>query len=184
MTEERRASLDAPIALVALMLALVAGFALVPRLFSARQPAMVGKEAPDFTLPVVANAPTEAGSHDKMTLSDLRGRAVVLDFWATWCGPCRVEAPIVNKVAARFRDRGLVTVGVNTSDEESLAAPWVKRNGISFPIVYDEKNQAARAFGVDNLPTLVVISKSGKIVAMRTGVTDDSELEALIRQAL
>jgi peroxiredoxin len=180
VTDEPK-SVAAPLTLAALMLALVAAFAIVPRFFHARQPALVGKDAPDFTLPVVANGASES---PRVSLSDFRGRAVVLDFWATWCGPCRVEAPIVNKVAARYKDRGLVTVGVNTSDEENLAAPWAQRNGISFPIVFDEKNQAARAFGVENLPTLVVISRSGKILAMRTGVTDDAELEALVRQAL
>ena len=109
---------------------------------------------------------------------------VVLDFWATWCGPCRAEAPVVDGLASRFKDKGLVTLGVNTSDEEGLAAAWAARNRISFPIVYDRNNTIAGAYDVHNIPTLVVIDRQGKIHAVRTGVTPGSELERLVREVL
>ncbi len=92
--------------------------------------------------------------------------------------------PIVNGIAQRFKDRGLVVVGVNTSDERGLAERFVARRGVSFPIVYDEGNSVAHSFRVDNLPTLVVVSKTGKIVAIRHGITSDSDLERLVRQVL
>ena len=99
----------------------------------------------------------------------LRGHAVVLDFWATWCGPCQAEAPIVNTIAQRYKDRGLVVVGVNTSDEDGLAARFVAEKGLTFPIVYDEGNSDREATTAStSLPTLIVVSKTGKIVAIRT----------------
>jgi thiol-disulfide isomerase/thioredoxin len=137
---------------------------------------------------VVANAPdAPAGPVSEkttMTMSALRGHPVVLDFWATWCGPCQAEAPIVNGIAQRFKDRGLVVIGVNTSDAEGLAARFAIKKGLTFPIVFDDGNAIANKYRVDNLPTLIVVSKEGKMVAVRHGVTSDAELERLVRQVL
>jgi thiol-disulfide isomerase/thioredoxin len=109
---------------------------------------------------------------------------VVLDFWATWCGPCRLEAPVVNKLAQRFKERGLVVVGVDTSEPAGNARPWALEHGLSYPIVYDTNNETAEHYGVMNMPTLVVISKSGKVTAVREGLTNDAELESLVHGVL
>ncbi len=180
-TDDRPLSVP-PLVLVAVAL-LIGGFAILPRVFKPQEGELVGKAAPDFTLKLVMNEAI-AGGKPGLTLSDLRGQAVVLDFWASWCGPCQAEAPIINKVAQRYKDRGLVVVGVNTSDNEQKARAWAAQRGLSFPIVYDGNDATARAYGVENLPTLVVVSRTGNVIAVRTGMTDDAELEALVKQAL
>jgi cytochrome c biogenesis protein CcmG/thiol:disulfide interchange protein DsbE len=170
-----------PVAMALVVFGLLATFAIVPRLIRPSQGRMSGSEAPDITATFVANAPEKA---ETFKLSDARGHAVLLDFWATWCPPCRAELPIIDRLASKYKDRGLVVVGVNTSEESGLAAPFVKRAGLSFPIAYDDGGRASHAYGVENLPTLVVISKTGKVVAVRTGVTSDADLEKLIQKAL
>jgi cytochrome c biogenesis protein CcmG, thiol:disulfide interchange protein DsbE len=161
---------------------LAAGFALIPRLSRGCEGSLFSNDpAPDFSAHIVANAPSDA---KELKLSELRGHPVVLDFWATWCGPCQAEAPIVDGLAQRYRDRGLVVVGVNTSDEAGLAERFVRRKGLTFPIVYDEGNAIAQAFKVGNLPTLIVVDKEGKIVAVRQGVTSESALEDLVKRVL
>lgn len=164
--------------------ALAAGFAIVPRLTQSCDRASGTKDAADFTASVLAN-PAEP-SQTSMTMSALRGRPVVLDFWATWCQPCQAEAPIVNGIAQRFKDRGLVVIGVNTADPEGprLAPAFAKRKGLTFPILFDEGNTIAQKYDAGNLPTLVFISKEGKIVARREGITSESELERIVRQIL
>ncbi|MCL2722860.1 MAG: redoxin family protein [Polyangiaceae bacterium] len=166
---------------VLVILALGAGFIVVPRVMHGYVNRGPAEDAPDFTAVVVANAPDGQKS---LNLAALRGHPVLLDFWATWCPPCQAELPIMNGLAARFKDKGLVVVGVNTSDEEGLAAPLVARRNIGFPIVYDRGDAIASKYGVNNLPTLVLVSKEGKIVAVRRGVTSDSDLERLIRREL
>ncbi len=171
------------------VLALAAGFALIPRATDGCASAALDEEAPDWDAKIVANAGAvtrEAGVEptDRLDLKSLRGHAVVLDFWATWCGPCQMEAPIVNTIAQRYRSRGLAVVGVNTSDEDGLAAAFVRKKQLGFPVVYDESNTIAKKYGVRNLPTLVVISKTGKIVAVRTGVTSDNALDEIVRRYL
>ncbi len=146
-----------------------------------------GRDAADFRAPLVLNAPAApaapAGAKE-LVLSDLRGHAVILDFWASWCGPCRAEAPVLQRLHERYAAEGLVVVGVNTSDEEGAAAPTARHLKLTFPIVYDDDQRVAKLYGVTGLPTLVVISKTGKIVAIRTGTTSEVALEELVRKAL
>jgi cytochrome c biogenesis protein CcmG/thiol:disulfide interchange protein DsbE len=173
----------APASLVMVAI-LVAGFALVPRAVHAMFKSGEGAVAPAFSLPVLLSDGAPATSASKLSLAQLQGKVVILDFWASWCGPCQLEAPLVNKVAQRFKDRGVVAVGINTSDQAGRGTAWALSKGLTFPIVHDDDEAAAHAYNVDSLPTLVVISRTGRIVATRTGVTDDAELDSLVRQAL
>ncbi len=174
----------------ALVVALAAGFALLPRLTRGCEPTPLDQPAPNFTARIVANAGAvnalteDSGTPSTLSLASLQGHPVLLDFWATWCGPCQAESPIIQTIAERYKAKGLVVVGVNTSDQDGLAARFVAQKRLSFPIVYDTDNAIANSFGVSSLPTLVVISKSGRIVAIRRGVTSDSALDALIRREL
>jgi thiol-disulfide isomerase/thioredoxin len=165
---------------LALVVGLVGGFAFLPRLLHA-QPG----EAPDFALDVVANGAQLPGDPSRVHLGDLRGSAVLLDFWATWCGPCRAEAPIVDRIARRWRDKGVVVVGVNEDKpDEGDPRAFALAENLSYPIARDPAGQTMRRYDADSLPTLVVVSRTGKVVAIRTGITEDAELERLIRQAL
>jgi cytochrome c biogenesis protein CcmG/thiol:disulfide interchange protein DsbE len=164
---------------------LVAGVALIPRVFArtmaVNEGPLVGKAAPAFSLPLVANGRQGQSS---IALADLKGNAVILDFWATWCGPCKAEAPIVNSVANRFRDQGLTVVGINTSDREGLGGPWAVAHHLDYPIAFDTGNVAASDYGVEAMPTLIVISRKGEVIAVREGVTDADELATLVKKAL
>jgi thiol-disulfide isomerase/thioredoxin len=183
------ASARSNLGVLGLIVLLLAGFAILPRILRRHHGASVGRPAPDFTLALVANgaslgdAPRE--EETSLKLSELRGRAVLLDFWATWCEPCRLQAPIVDQVARRWHDRGVVVVGVDT-DTPDQGDPrfFARAHGLSYPIVHDSVGVTSRAYDVEDLPTLVVVSRLGKIVAVRTGLTDEAELERLVRQAL
>ena len=166
-----------PLSIGVIVVALIAAVAFLPRALPQGQ---MGGDAPDFTVPLVQNAAGAPSFH----LGDQRGHPVLLDFWATWCGPCKAQSPVVNRIAARYKDRGLVVVGVNTSDEEGLAAAYAQGHGLSFPMAYDKGNNAARIYDVQNLPTMVLISKTGKLIAVRQGMTSDDELDRLVRAAL
>jgi cytochrome c biogenesis protein CcmG, thiol:disulfide interchange protein DsbE len=176
-----------PVAIGVVIAAMVVGFAWLPRVLASTGTTSEGRDAPDFHVKLVANAETLAvppqAPPEAISLADVSGHPVILDFWATWCGPCRAQAPIVDKVSQRYHDKGLIVVGINTSDEDGLAAPFARREGLSYPIAFDP-GPAAHAYGADALPTLVVISRTGKIVAVRQGVTDAAELERLVDKAL
>jgi cytochrome c biogenesis protein CcmG, thiol:disulfide interchange protein DsbE len=170
---------------IGLVVLLVAGFALLPRIAAVHEASIVGRDGPDFSLALVANGATLGGDGNPLSMTQLRGHAVILDFWATWCGPCRVEAPIVNQVARRWRDRGVVVVGVNTdTPDQGDPREFALAEGLTYPIVHDTRGEASRLYDVANLPTLVVLSRSGKVIAVRVGITDDAEIDKLLRRAL
>jgi peroxiredoxin len=168
------------------VLALAAGFALVPRALDAMK-TQNAEAAHDFDaalMPASARGPLAAETA-RVKLADLRGKPVLLDFTASWCPSCQSQGPIVNGIAQRFQDKGLVVVGVDTSEEDrAWADKWVQRKRFMFPIVFDEGNAVAHEYGVSALPTLVVISKDGKIVAVRHGITSDADLESLVKRVL
>jgi cytochrome c biogenesis protein CcmG, thiol:disulfide interchange protein DsbE len=170
---------------LALVVGVLGAVVLLPRIFPSGESAMVGRQAPDFDLRLVANGDSLGSDAQTLRLRDLRGRAVVLDFWATWCDHCRAEAPVVERVAKRWKDRNVAIVGVDT-DTPGQGDPreFARRLGLSYPIVHDIEGDATRAYGIEGLPTLVVVSPLGRVVAVRSGETDDRELDRLVKLAL
>ncbi len=140
---------------------------------------LVGKPAPDFALDVIHNG--EPGA--KMQLAKLQGKPVLMAFWATWCGVCRAEAPILNRVAERYKERGLVVLGVDTAEKPGLGGPVARRLGMVYPVVYDDSG-VDDLYGVKALPTLVVVGRDGQVQAVRVGLVDESSLDALVSAAL
>lgn len=156
----------------------LAVLALLPR-FAPAGGGKTGAAAPDFSLPVVENGDPGA----RLALADLRGEAVLIDFWASWCGPCTLQAPIVDRVGKRYASRGLHVLGVNVDDTAEVAAAHARKLGVAYPILLDE-GTVQRAYGVSRLPSLVVVDREGKIVAMTSGVVDEDALDRMVRSAL
>ena len=107
-----------------LVLAAVLGYAILP-LFNTPKSKLIGYPAAMFTLPVMAGG--EPGS--RVSLRDLRGKVVVLDFWASWCAPCRAEAPVIDRVARRHDGKGVVVLGVTTNDDDWQRAAYCDHRG-------------------------------------------------------
>jgi cytochrome c biogenesis protein CcmG, thiol:disulfide interchange protein DsbE len=162
---------------LALVIAVSVMFAFVVLPYIRPKSKLEGGVAPDFVLPIIHQG--EPGN--RIRLSDLRGKTVVLDFWASWCAPCREQAPILDALARRHQPGGdLVVVGVNTSDERDSAIQFARSMSLSYASVLDEGNRVAAAYAVTGLPTLVVVDPGGKIVAVRRNVVRKKELDELV----
>lgn len=113
--------------------------------------------APDITL----NTP----GGETYALSDLRGQAVLVNLWATWCPPCRAEMPTIQKVYEEFKDQGFVVLGVNLTyqDDSTAVVPFVQEYGLSFPILIDETGKVAQKYELRSLPSSFFIDRSGII---------------------
>lgn len=154
------------------------GYAVLPHMDPGNS-RLRGEQSPDFTLRVISGG--EPGN--RWALSDQRGRVVVLDFWASWCAPCRTQAPILEKFAAKHADDDVAVIGVNTGDVEPAAMEFIRSVGITYPVVFDEQGLVSRAFGAQELPTLVVITPSGKVSSIDARIVREAELEQLVQQA-
>ncbi len=125
--------------------------------------------APALTLrPLVAEAPA--------SLSDYRGKVVVLNFWASWCAPCRDESPLLQRWHVRIHSQGGTVLGVNVLDVRSDARAFVEGYGLTYPMLRDGSPDSSEAFGVVGYPETFVIDRRGRIAAATHGPVDDSDL--------
>ena len=117
----------------------------------------VGFLAPDFSLP--------STDGQSIRLSDLRGQAVLVNLWATWCPPCRAEMPAIEKIYNEYKDDGLVVLAVNMTyqDDASEILPFVQEHGLTFPILLDESAVVGRAYQLRSLPSSFFITREGII---------------------
>jgi thiol-disulfide isomerase/thioredoxin len=162
---------------IAALIALSALFALgvMPRLW-APGGKLLNQPAPDFTLPVAANGDDGA----RLQLSDLRDKVVVLDFWASWCGPCAMQAPILDRIARKYEGE-VVVLGINVGESAAVARRYASQKGLSYMILADEDGQTQALYGADTLPTVVLIDRQGNITTFVQGVVRQSALERAIR---
>ena len=118
-------------------------------------------DAPDFDLPALDGG--------QLQLSSFRGKVVLLNFWATWCVPCREEMPDLEAAQTRYGDQGLAVIGVNIAETAALARAFVDEVGVTFPIVLDEDVSMAASFRVSGLPVSILIDRHGIIVYRHYG---------------
>lgn len=139
--------------------------------------ASIGEPAPGFTLP------TPGGG--ALALSDLRGRPVVLNFFATWCVPCRVEMPFLQAAHERYGSDKLTILGIDVQEPEDLVSAYLDELGLTFPVVLDESGGQLSAYGIRSLPTTVLIDEAGKVVTIHRGVfTSPRQLDSTLRFVL
>lgn len=162
-------------ALAPLLLLGALGIVLLQRL-PAISPTAVGSVAPDF---VLADLDGNA-----VRLADLRGQPVVLNFWASWCGPCVEEFPLLREAAERHAAEGLAVVGIVFRDRSEAARDFMIRNGATWPAAMDPGERVASAYGILGPPETYFIARDGTIAARQFGPVDAESLEAQLATIL
>jgi thiol-disulfide isomerase/thioredoxin len=144
-------------------------------LASAAFAAQAAPPAPDFALPS-----REGG---EVRLSAFKGEVVMINFWATWCGPCRQEMPLLQQLQAKYEPLGFTLLGINVEPDRAAAQAWLKTVPVSFPILFDQQNAVAERFGVEGMPSSVFVDRSGTVRYVHRGYQpgDEAKYADLIR---
>lgn len=133
--------------------------------------------APDFTLPKFKGG--------QFTLSSLKGKVIILDFWATWCGPCRMEIPGFIKLYEKYKDSGLEIVGVALDRSgERAVGPFAKQYGINYIIVFGGREITQKYGGIPGIPTTFIIDRKGNIAGKHIGYAPKEAFEEVIKKLL
>ena len=119
------------------------------------QAASLSGPAPDFTL--------KAMDGKNVKLSELAGNVVLINFWASWCGPCREEMPLLNDLHNKYEALGFTVLGVNVEEQAAPAIGFINKSPVDFPILFDSKNSVSQAYKVVAMPTTIVVDRDGNI---------------------
>jgi cytochrome c biogenesis protein CcmG, thiol:disulfide interchange protein DsbE len=140
--------------------------------------ARVGQQVPRFDLPALSGG-------GRVAVEQHLGKPMVINFWATWCGPCREEAPLLEQAARKYRDRGVVFIGVDIRDFTGDAKKFVDKYDVSYAIAYDGPAKLWEKWGITGLPETFFVGRDGKIVEHRVGGYDNADdLDASIAKTL
>lgn len=135
----------------------------------------VGKIAPDFTLTSL--------NGETISLSALKGNTVLLNFWATWCGPCRYELPFLQEIFEEHSVKGLIVLTINSWEDRNTAREFMTQNQFTFPVLMDyPAKEVAQTYQIRNIPTTFIIGKKGTIKAVKIGAFQSkAEIESLLK---
>ena len=136
--------------------------------------------APDFTL--------HAADGHNLRLQELRGQVVLVNFWATWCGPCREEMPRLDALYRKYQASGFTLLGVSVDDDGAKAADVARRLGVSFPVLFDSDKSVSRRYDLATMPSTVLIDRDGQVRFVHRGYRDgvatvyDEQVRALLKE--
>jgi len=117
--------------------------------------------APSFALP--------SRSGDTVSLAQLKGKVVMLNFWASWCGPCRQEMPLLDQMHKRYSGLGFTLVGVNVDANSKDAEEWLSKTPVSFPVLFDRESKVSAMYAVKAMPSTVFIDRKGNVRYLHKG---------------
>ncbi len=141
---------------------------------------MTGREAPDFAL--------KSSTGENLRLSEYRGDVVMVNFWATWCGPCRQEMPLLEELFSRYERVGFTLLGVNIDDDPRRAMAMAQELGVTFPVVFDNTKEVSKLYDVNAMPVTVLVDKEGRVRHVHHGYKPGyeekylNEVRALLRE--
>ncbi len=114
-----------------------------------------GRTAPDFAL--------KSSSGENLRLSEYRGDVVMINFWATWCGPCRQEMPLLDELYTRYQRVGFNLLGVNIDDDSRRAMQMIEELGVNFPVLFDAQKEVSKLYEVEAMPVTVLVDREGNV---------------------
>jgi peroxiredoxin len=132
---------------------------------------LAGQPAPDFAL--------KSSSGQNLRLSEYRGDVVMINFWATWCGPCRQEMPLLDELYSRYQRVGFNLLGVNIDDDSSPAMAMIDELGVSFPVLFDSSKEVSRLYRVDAMPVTIIVDREGNVRHVHQGYKPGYEQQYL-----
>ena len=139
-----------------------------------------------LALPTLALTPTAAPNFElaamvgkSVNLAQYKGQVVMINFWASWCGPCREEMPVLEKLYAKYKPMGFTMIGVNVEPDSKLAAEWLKATPVTFPILFDTKSEVSKLYAVSSMPSTVIVDRKGNLRWMHRGYKTGAENEYL-----
>jgi peroxiredoxin len=127
--------------------------------------------APPFTL--------AAKGGSSVSLAQYKGQVVMINFWASWCGPCREEMPLLESIYKKYNKLGFTMIGVNVEPDSKAADEWLKATPVSFPILYDTDSKVSKLYDVAGMPSTVIIDRNGNLRKLHRGYKPGDENEYL-----
>jgi len=147
--------------------------------------APLGASGADTSSPAPAFTLSELGGQSA-SLSQYKGQVVMLNFWATWCGPCQQEMPLLDQMYKKYKPAGFTLIGVNVDKDAPPVKQLLERKPVSFPVLLDPASQVSKAYHVDEMPSTVLIDRKGNVRFLHRGYKpgDENEYQDRIRQLI